>query len=90
MTQLHKTEDFKGIDYNKTAKSKECRICHCNYFSNNFKSHSKVCKRCHQDIKSFGNFAIITLNRIAYIYFMFDMTEEDVIDFVKRFELDQL
>ena len=47
MIQLHKTEDFKGIDYNETAKSKECKICHCNYFSNSFKSHSKVCKRCH-------------------------------------------
>ena len=43
---LRKIEDSKGIDLNKTDKSKECEICHYKYFNNGFKSHSKVCNDC--------------------------------------------
>ena len=42
MTQLHKIEDSKGIDLNKTDKSKERKICYYNYFNNGFKSDSKL------------------------------------------------
>ena len=45
---------------------------------------------CDWGIKSFGNFAIATSNGIGYRYLMFDMTEEDVIDFGKNFEPDEL
>ena len=38
--QLHKIEDSKEIIFKKTDKSKECEICHYNYFNNGFKSHS--------------------------------------------------
>ena len=41
-------------------------------------------------MKSFGNFAIITANGVGYRFFMFDMTEEDVIEFIKDFEPDEL
>ena len=43
---LRKIEDSKGIDLNKTDKSKECEICHYKCFNNSFKSHSKVCNDC--------------------------------------------
>ena len=43
---LRKIEDSKGIDLNKTDKSKECEISHYKYFNNGFKSHSKVCNDC--------------------------------------------
>ena len=59
---LRKIEDSKGIDLNKTDKSKECEICHYKCFNNSFKSHSKVCNDCDEGIKSFGNFAIINAN----------------------------
>ena len=81
--QLHKIEDSEGIDLKKTDESKECKVCHYNYFNNGFKSDLKICNECDWGIKSFGNFAIITGDRVGYRFFMFDMTEEDVIEFLK-------
>ena len=52
MIQLDRT------DLDKTDKSKECKICHYNYFDNGFKSDSKICNTCNWGIKCFGNFAI--------------------------------
>ena len=53
--QLDRIEDSEGIDLDKTDKSKECKICHYNYFDNGFKSDSKICNKCDWGIKSFGN-----------------------------------
>ena len=89
MIQLHEIEDFKETDLDKSDesdKSKECKICHNNYFSNGFKAHSKVCNDCDWGIKSFGNFAIINANDFGYRFFMLDLTVEDVTDFVKNFK----
>ena len=88
MIQLDRIEDSKEIDLDKTDKSKECKICHYNYFDNGFKSDSKICTRCDWGMKSFGNFAIIPVNDFSYRFFMFDMTEEDVIKFIKDLEPD--
>ena len=39
---------FKGIGVHKTSKSKECDICHYQYFLNKgFKFQPYVCNRCH-------------------------------------------
>ena len=43
MIQLDRIEDSEGINLDKTDKSKECKICHYNYFDNHFKSDSKIC-----------------------------------------------
>ena len=88
MIQLDRIEDSQGINLDNTDKSKECKICHYNYFDDGFKSDSKTCYRCDWGIKSFGNFAIIHVHNFSYIFFMFDMTEEDVIEFIKDFELE--
>ena len=79
--QLDRIEDFEGTDLDKTDKSKECKIFYYNYFDNGVKSDSKICNRCDWGIKSFGNFAIIHVNDFSYRFFMFEMTEEDVIEF---------
>ena len=34
MMKLDRIEDSEGIDLNRTDKSKECKICYCNYFKN--------------------------------------------------------
>ena len=34
MILLDRIEDSEGIDLDKTDKSKECKICHYNYFDN--------------------------------------------------------
>ena len=46
MIQLHRIGHFQGINFNKTDKSKECKLCHYNYFNNGFKSYSKICNWC--------------------------------------------
>ena len=78
MIKLDRIEDSKEIDLDKTDKLKEYKISHYNYFDNGFKSDSKICSRCDWGIKCFRNFAI----------FMFDITDEDVIEFIKDFEPD--
>ena len=86
MIQFDRIEDSEGIDLHKTDKSKECKICHHNYSDNCYKSDLKICNTCDWGIKSFGNFAIIHVNDFSYRFFMFDMTEEDAIEFIKDFE----
>ena len=74
---------MKIIDLDKTGKSKECKTCHYNYFENGFKSDSQICNRCDWGIKSFANIGIIHVNDCSYRFFIFDMIEEDVIEFIK-------
>ena len=86
MIQLHRIEYSGGIDLKKTGKSKECKICYYNYFKNYFKSDSTIWNDCDWGIKYFGNFAIMHVNSFAYRFFMFNMTKEDVVEFIKDFE----
>ena len=86
MIQLDRIEDSEGIDLGKTDKSKECKICHYRYFDNGFKSDSKMFSRCNWGIKSFKSFARINVNNFSYRFFMFEMTEEDMVEFIKGFE----
>ena len=88
MIEPGRVEDSKGIDFDKTYKSKECKISYYNYFDNCFKSDSEICNRCDWGIKSFGNFAIIHVNDFSYTFFIFETTEEDVIESIKDFEPD--
>ena len=80
MIQIDRIEDSEAVDLDKTDKSKECKTYHYNYFDNGFKFDPQIC------IKSFGNFAITHLHDFGYRFFMFGMTEEDVIGFIKDFE----
>ena len=89
MIQLDRIEDSEGIDLDKTDKSKESKISYYNYFYIGFKYDSKIYNKCDWGIKSFGNFAIITANDFSYRFFMFDITEEDVIEFIKDFKPDE-
>ena len=86
MIQYEKIDYSKDIDLDKTDKSKKYEACHYKYFNNGFKSDSKVCSICNCGIKSFGNFAIITVNDVDYRVFVFDMTEDDVMVIIKNFE----
>ena len=86
MIQLDRIEDYEKIDLDETGESKECKICHYNYFDDSFKSDSKICNKCNWRIKSFGNFAIIAVNVFSYRSFMFGMGEEDAIESIKDFE----
>ena len=52
-----------------------CKICHYNYFNNDFKSDPKICNKCDCGIKSFVNLATIHVNDFSYRFFMFYLTE---------------
>ena len=56
--------------------------------NNSFKYDLKICHRCDWGIKSFENFAIIHVNYFSYRFYMFDMTEENMIEFIKDFKPD--
>ena len=86
MIQPDRIENSEEIGLDKTDKSKDFRICHCNYYDHGLKSHSKNRNRCDWEIKSFGTFAIIHVNNFRSRFFMFDLTEEDAIEFIKNFE----
>ena len=83
MIHLGRIEHSEGIDLDKPGKSKQCKICHYNYFNNGFKSDPKICNKCDCGIKSFRNFPTIHANYFSNRFFMFGMTEEDVIEFIK-------
>ena len=85
MIQLDRIEDSEAIDLDKTDKSKQCKISHYNYFDNGFKFDPKICNRCDWGIQYFGNFVIKYVHDLSYRFCMFDMTEEDVIEFIKKF-----
>ena len=63
---IHKIEDSKGINFDKTDKSKECKIFHYSYFSNGLKSYSRVRNYCDRGIKSNRNFTIINANGVDF------------------------
>ena len=88
MIEPGRVEYSEGIDFDKTHKSKECKISYYNYFDNGFKPDSEICNKCDWEIKSFGNFAIIHVNDFSYTFFIFEMTEGDVIESIKDFEPD--
>ena len=58
--------------------NQECKICHYNYLIQKFVI-----------IVTGENFAIINSNSVSYIFFMFDMTEKDVIELISDFEFDK-
>ena len=47
MIHYERIDISEGIDFDKTASSKECTICHYWYFVDVFKYQLYVCNRCH-------------------------------------------
>ena len=48
MVQYERIDVFKGIDLNKSEKSKKCMICHYWYFKDiGYKYEPYVCNGCH-------------------------------------------
>ena len=86
MIQFDRIEVSERIDLDEADKWKECKICQYNYFDNCCIWPKKNCNRCDWGIKPFGKFAVIYVNDFSYRFFMFGMTEEDVIEFRKGFE----
>ena len=71
------------IDVNKTNLSKECDICHYQYFKDIcFKYEPYLCNGCHDLIKkamSFNDVAIIYVKGSAYRIHIWYMSKDDAI-----------
>ena len=75
MLDYDKIDISRGIDVNKTNKSKECMLCHYWYFlDNNFSKGPYLCDGCYNiTLKSvdFKNIAIAHVKKSMYkIYFL--------------------
>ena len=74
MLKYDRIDISEGIDVNKTARSKECMLCHYWYFLNkNFSYGPFLCEGCYnmkQKSVDFKNIAIVHIRKSAYrIYF---------------------
>ena len=57
----------EGIDVNKSSASKECDICHYQYFSNKgFNFQPNACNRCHELLMSI-NYSDMTILNIKSV-----------------------
>ena len=70
MLKYDRIDISKGIDVNKTDKSKECKFCHYWYFLNkNFNSGPYACDGCYDMARrstDFKNIAIVHITKTAY------------------------
>ena len=84
MLQYDRIDISKGIDIEKTNKSKECKICYYWYFKDiGFKYEPHLCNGCHglmQKAVSFDNIAIVYVKCSAYRIHFWDMSKDNAIN----------
>ena len=70
MLQYEKIDVSEGIDVNKTSASKECELCHYQFFKDvGFTFEEHVCNRCHDLLTmaySLKNIAILSTKRTTF------------------------
>ena len=80
MLEYNRIVISEGIYVNKTNLSKECDICHYQYF--NFKYEKYLCNGCHdlmQKAMSFNNVAIVYVKGHAYRIHFWHLSKDDAI-----------
>ena len=90
MLQYDRIDISKGIDIEKTNKSKECKICHYWYFKDTgFKYEPHLCNGCHgcQKAVSFNNIAIVYVKRSAYRIHFWYMSKDNAINIMNNSNL---
>ena len=69
MLEYDRIDITEGVDINETSTSKECDICHLQYFEDiGFKYEPYLCNGCHnlmQKAVSFNNVAIVYVKESA-------------------------
>ena len=84
MLEYERIDISEGTDFNKTSLSKECDICHYQYFKNiGFKHEPYLCNGFHdlmQKAMSFNNVAIIYVKGSAYRMHFWYMSKDDAIN----------
>ena len=84
MLEYERIEISEGIDVNKTNLSKECDICHYQYFRDiGFKYEPYLCNGCDhliQKAMSFNNIAIVYVKGNAYRINFWYMNKNDAVN----------
>ena len=84
MLEYNRTDISEGIDVKKTSLSKECDICHYQYFKDiGFQYKKYLCNGCHdlmQKSMSFNNVAIVYVKGSAQRIHFWYMTKEYAIN----------
>ena len=88
MLQYERIDISKGIDFDKSDKSKECMICHYWYFKDiGYKYEPHVCNKYHDllmvvyDLK---NFIILIIKGVDYRCYVFNMSKNDAINLLNN------
>ena len=83
MLQYERIDVSKGIDLNKSDKSKECMICHYWYFKDiDYKYQPHVCNGCHDlsmVVHDLNDFMISHIKGVDYRCDVFHMSKNDAI-----------
>ena len=84
MLEYDRIDISEGIHVNKPNLSKECDICHYQYFKSiGFKYEPYLCNGCHdlmQKAMSFNNIAIAYVKGSAYRIHFWYMSKDDAIN----------
>ena len=88
MLQYERIDVSKGIDLNKSNKSKECIICHFWYFKDIcYKDQPYVFNGCHDlsmVVYDLNDFMILKIKGVDYICYVFNMSKNDAINLLNN------
>ena len=90
---MEKIDISVGINFDKTDKSKECMICHYQFFKGkNFNFEKRVCNGCH-DISmmcyELKNIAIFRIKGVDYRCILRNMTYDEVFNLLDNSKLGE-
>ena len=92
MLKYERIDISEGIDLHKSNKSKECDICHYWYFKGIGYIHEPhVCDGCHDlsmMVYDLNYFMILNIKGIDYRFYVFNMSENNVITLPNNSMLD--
>ena len=84
MLKYDRIDISEGINVNETNLSKDCDICHHQYFKDiGFSYEPYLCNGCHdlmQKAMSFNNIAIVYIKRNAYSIHFWHLSKDDAVN----------
>ena len=91
MLKYDRIDILEGIDVNKTARSKECMLCHYWYFLNkNFSYGPYLSDGCYDIVQistDFKNIAIAHIKKSAYRIYFQHMSKHEAKKLIKKYDL---
>ena len=76
----------EGIDLAKSNNSKECMICHYQFFNHGFEFQNSVCNGFHDLTMlsvNISDIAIITVKNVDYCYIILNISKSEAINLLK-------